>query len=159
MTFCFKQIIPPKEWVPRKEKFDIEKCDLKINDPIEQVVNGNRGIYNCINVHKKAISVKEFYKKATSPKYKTPQMTDLEDVERKYWKNLTFVAPIYGADVPGSITDKDCKVQSLLKRPQNRMKHTSIFKKAISIISIKNFNMILSLRFGTFKSLDRFWTG
>ena len=124
MTFCFKQIIPPKEWVPRKEKFDIEKCDLKINDPIEQVVNGNRGIYNCINVHKKAISVKEFYKKATSPKYKTPQMTDLEDVERKYWKNLTFVAPIYGADVPGSITDKDCKVQSLLKRPQNRMKHT-----------------------------------
>ena len=119
LNSCFKQIIPPKEWVPRKEKFDIEKCDLKINDPIEQVVNGNRGIYNCINVHKKAISVKDFYKKATSPKYKTPQMTDLEDVERKYWKNLTFVAPIYGADVPGSITDKDCKVQSFLKGSQN----------------------------------------
>ena len=56
------------------------------------------------------MSVRDFYKKATSSKYKTPQMTDLEDVERKYWKNITFVAPIYGADVPGSVTDKDCTV-------------------------------------------------
>ena len=39
-------------------------------------------------------------------------MTDLEDVERKYWKNITFVPPIYGADVPGSITDKDCTVRN-----------------------------------------------
>ena len=97
--------------MPRREKFDVEKCDIKINDPVEQVVNGNRGIYNCINMRKKQISVKEFYNKATSPKYRTPQMTDLEDVERKYWKNITFVAPLYGADVPGSITDKDCTVR------------------------------------------------
>ena len=65
-------------------------------------------------MRKKSISAKDFYKKATSAKYKTPQMTDLEDVERKYWKNITFVAPIYGADVPGSITDKDCKVRCIL---------------------------------------------
>ena len=61
----YQQIIPPKEWVPRKEPFDIEKCDLKINDPIEQVVNGNRGIYNCINMRKKSISARDFQKKAT----------------------------------------------------------------------------------------------
>lgn len=97
--------------MPRKEKFDIEKCEIKISDPIEQVVNGNRGIYNCINMRKKSMTAKEFYKKATSAKYKTPQMTDIEDVERKYWKNITFVAPIYGADVPGYITDRDCKVR------------------------------------------------
>jgi len=90
---------------------DIDSLDVKIADPIEQVVNGNRGIYTCINMRKKPMSVRDFYKKATSPKYKTPpQMTDLEDVERKYWKNITFVPPIYGADVPGSITDKDCTV-------------------------------------------------
>ena len=65
-------------------------------------------------MRKKSISAKDFYKKATSAKYKTPQMTDLEDVERKYWKNITFVAPIYGADVPGSITDKDCKVRCIV---------------------------------------------
>ena len=63
-------------------------------------------------MRKKSISARDFQKKATSPKYKTPQMTDLEDVERKYWKNITFVPPIYGADVPGSITDKDCTVRN-----------------------------------------------
>lgn len=33
---------------------------------------------------------------------------DYEDLERKYWKNLTFVAPIYGADINGSIYDEVC---------------------------------------------------
>ena len=27
---------------------------------------------------------------------------------RKYWKNITFVAPLYGADLKGSITDPSC---------------------------------------------------
>ena len=42
--------------------------------------------------------------------YATPKHFDFEDLERKYWKNITYVAPIYGADVCGSITDKDCNV-------------------------------------------------
>ena len=50
---------------------------------------------------------------ANSPQYKTPGFVDYEDLERKYWKNLTFVAPVYGADVPGSITDPDCKVKNV----------------------------------------------
>lgn len=36
----------------------------------------------------------------------TPRHKDFDDLERKYWKNLTFVSPIYGADVSGSIYDE-----------------------------------------------------
>ena len=40
-------------------------------------------------------------------RYRTPKHTDFDDLERRYWKNITFVNPIYGADVSGSITDRD----------------------------------------------------
>ena len=103
------QIIPPKEWVPRKEGYDLEKLfpSLRIPDPIQQVVTGNRGLFQSINVRKKAMSLKSFYKAATSERYRAPRFVDYEDLERKYWKNITFVNPIYGADVAGSITDSD----------------------------------------------------
>lgn len=34
-------------------------------------------------------------------------------MERKYWKNITYIAPIYGADVSGSLTDEDCDVWNI----------------------------------------------
>ncbi|XP_003392033.1 PREDICTED: lysine-specific demethylase 4D-like, partial [Amphimedon queenslandica] len=37
--------------------------------------------------------------------YKTPKAKDNEELERKYWKNVTFNQPIYGADIPGSLYD------------------------------------------------------
>lgn len=39
-------------------------------------------------------------------RYCTPRYLNYEDLERKYWKNLTFVSPIYGADVSGSLYDE-----------------------------------------------------
>jgi jumonji domain-containing protein 2 len=111
------QIIPPKEWKPRKAGYNLEDImHIKIPDPISQVINGNRGIFQSINVRKKATSLRDFYKMANSPQYKTPGFVDYEDLERKYWKNLTFVAPVYGADVPGSITDPDCEVRKYFAR-------------------------------------------
>lgn len=41
-----------------------------------------------------------------SNRYCTPRYLNYEDLERKYWKNLTFVSPIYGADVSGSLYDE-----------------------------------------------------
>lgn len=38
-------------------------------------------------------------------RYCTPRHQDFDDLERKYWKNLTFVSPIYGADISGSLYD------------------------------------------------------
>ena len=102
------KIIPPKEWRPRKGGYDIgELSSMRIPDPIEQVVNGNRGLFQSYNVRRRSMSVGEFHKMASSERYRAPRFSDYEDLERKYWKNVTFVSPIYGADVAGSVTDDD----------------------------------------------------
>uniref|UniRef100_A0A8D2QPX5 [histone H3]-trimethyl-L-lysine(9) demethylase n=1 Tax=Zosterops lateralis melanops TaxID=1220523 RepID=A0A8D2QPX5_ZOSLA len=98
------KVIPPKEWKPRKHYDDIE--DLVIPAPIQQMVTGQSGLFTQYNIQKKPMTVKEFKKLANSDKYRTPRYVDYEDLERKYWKNLTFVAPIYGADINGSIYDE-----------------------------------------------------
>ncbi|XP_074713372.1 lysine-specific demethylase 4C isoform X12 [Strix uralensis] len=98
------KVIPPKEWKPRKHYNDIE--DLVIPAPIQQMVTGQSGLFTQYNVQKKPMTVKEFKQLANSDKYRTPRYIDYEDLERKYWKNLTFVAPIYGADINGSIYDE-----------------------------------------------------
>ncbi|XP_014731098.1 PREDICTED: lysine-specific demethylase 4C isoform X2 [Sturnus vulgaris] len=98
------KVIPPKEWKPRKHYDDIE--DLVIPAPIQQMVTGQSGLFTQYNIQKKPMTVKEFKQLANSDKYRTPRYIDYEDLERKYWKNLTFVAPIYGADINGSIYDE-----------------------------------------------------
>jgi len=47
-------------------------------------------------------------------RYCTPRHQDFEDLERKYWKNLTFVSPIYGADISGSLYDAVSEIAPLL---------------------------------------------
>lgn len=37
----------------------------------------------------------------------TPYHMDYEDLERKYWKNITFNPALYGADVSGTLYDSD----------------------------------------------------
>ncbi|KAF4802955.1 lysine-specific demethylase 4C-like protein [Turdus rufiventris] len=98
------QVIPPKEWKPRKHYDDID--DLVIPAPIQQMVTGQSGLFIQYSIQKKPMTVKEFKQLANSDKYRTPRYVDYEDLERKYWKNLTFVAPIYGADINGSIYDE-----------------------------------------------------
>jgi hypothetical protein len=46
-------------------------------------------------------------------RYKTPPYTDYEDLERKFWKNITFIAPLYGADLCGSLTDPSVDVWNI----------------------------------------------
>ncbi|XP_075803330.1 lysine-specific demethylase 4C isoform X2 [Microtus pennsylvanicus] len=98
------KVIPPKEWKPRQCYDDID--NLLIPAPIQQMVTGQSGLFTQYNIQKKAMTVKEFRQLANSSKYCTPRYLDYEDLERKYWKNLTFVAPIYGADINGSIYDE-----------------------------------------------------
>ncbi|GFX30025.1 probable lysine-specific demethylase 4B [Trichonephila clavipes] len=99
------KIIPPDGWTPRKNGYD--NIDLIIPAPIIQDVTGSQGLYQQINIQRKAMTVKEFKVLANNKKYSTPAHFDYEDLERKYWKNITFNAPIYGADVSGSLYDKN----------------------------------------------------
>ncbi|XP_021712626.1 uncharacterized protein LOC5570369 isoform X1 [Aedes aegypti] len=109
----FLQIIPPPEWKPRKKGYDLDGLNLTIPAPICQVVAGKQGLYQQINIQKGSLTVKQFAELANTERYATPKHFDFEDLERKYWKNITYVAPIYGADVCGSITDDDCNIWNI----------------------------------------------
>ncbi|XP_055592126.1 uncharacterized protein LOC129743913 [Uranotaenia lowii] len=107
------KIIPPPEWKPRKGGYDLDGLNLTIPSPICQVVAGKQGLYQQINIQKNSLTVKQFAELANTERYATPKHFDFEDLERKYWKNITYVAPIYGADVCGSITDEDCNIWNI----------------------------------------------
>ncbi|KAM4551873.1 lysine-specific demethylase 4A isoform 2-T2 [Odontesthes bonariensis] len=101
------KIVPPKEWRPRRSYDDID--DLVIPAPIQQVVTGQSGLFTQYNIQKRAMTVREFRKIANSDKFCSPHYDDFEELERKYWKNVTFNPPIYGADVNGTLYDTDVK--------------------------------------------------
>uniref|UniRef100_A0A667Y9W4 [histone H3]-trimethyl-L-lysine(9) demethylase n=1 Tax=Myripristis murdjan TaxID=586833 RepID=A0A667Y9W4_9TELE len=101
------KIVPPKEWKPRRSYDDID--DLVIPAPIQQVVTGQSGLFTQYNIQKKPMTVREFRKIANSDKFCSPHYDDFEELERKYWKNVTFNPPIYGADVNGSLYDPEVK--------------------------------------------------
>ncbi|KAA0722383.1 Lysine-specific demethylase 4C [Triplophysa tibetana] len=98
------KVIPPKGWKPRQNYEDID--DFVIQAPIQQMVAGQSGLFTQYNIQKKPLTVKEFRRLANSDMYCTPRYLNYEDLERKYWKNLTFVSPIYGADVSGTLYDE-----------------------------------------------------
>ncbi|XP_072297968.1 lysine-specific demethylase 4A isoform X4 [Eucyclogobius newberryi] len=101
------KIVPPKEWKPRTSYENID--ELMIPAPIQQVVTGQSGLFTQYNIQKKAMTLREFRKMANSEKFCCPNYDDFEDLERKYWKNVTFNPPIYGADVNGSLYDPNVK--------------------------------------------------
>ncbi|KAF0307664.1 putative lysine-specific demethylase 4B [Amphibalanus amphitrite] len=80
---------------------------------VAKVVTGRLGAYSQVNVLRSRLSVTEFRALADGRHYRAPPHDDFADLERRYWKNVTYVSPIYGADVCGSLTDPDCDVWSI----------------------------------------------
>lgn len=104
------KIIPPPEWKPCKAGYDMDRIgEMEIPAPISQVVQGKQGVYQLFNILKKPMKVRDFRRMAESPKYATPVHFDYEELDRKYWRNIAYTPPIYGADVSGSLTDPDVK--------------------------------------------------
>ncbi|XP_047669378.1 lysine-specific demethylase 4A isoform X2 [Tachysurus fulvidraco] len=99
------KVVPPKDWKPRHTYDDID--DLVIPAPIQQVVSGQSGLFTQYNIQKKPMTVREFRKIANTERFCTPRHVDFDELERKYWKNLTFNPPLYGADVNGTLYDPD----------------------------------------------------
>ncbi|XP_051567316.1 lysine-specific demethylase 4A isoform X2 [Myxocyprinus asiaticus] len=99
------KVVPPKDWKPRRTYDDID--DLVISTPIQQVVTGQSGLFTQYNIQKKPMTVREFRKTANTDKFCNPRYADFDELERKFWKNLTFNPPLYGADVSGTLYDPD----------------------------------------------------
>jgi len=107
------KVIPPKEWHAARSYNPYDIGEMVIEAPVGQIVNGQQGLFQQYNVQKKPMKVKDFKELAESQKYKGPEDSDLENIERKYWKNITFNAPIYGADMPGSLYDRSVKIWNI----------------------------------------------
>ncbi|MEQ2182313.1 Lysine-specific demethylase 4A [Goodea atripinnis] len=99
------KIIPPKGWRPTNTYDDIN--DLLIPAPVQQVVTGQSGLFTQYNIQKKPMTVFEFQKTSNLDKFCSPRNVDFDELERKFWKNLTFNPPLYGADVSGTLFDSD----------------------------------------------------
>uniref|UniRef100_A0A3Q3BLU6 JmjN domain-containing protein n=1 Tax=Kryptolebias marmoratus TaxID=37003 RepID=A0A3Q3BLU6_KRYMA len=104
------KIIPPEGWKPRKTYDDMD--DLVIPAPIQQVVTGQSGLFTQYNIQKKPMTVQEFRKTSNLDKFCSPIYVDFDELERKFWKNLTFNPPLYGADVSGTLYDPVSGLQS-----------------------------------------------
>lgn len=138
------KVIPPREWVPRRRGYD--NVDLTIPCPVTQEVEGREGVYQIYNIeprNKKGMGVKEFAKKANSAEYVTPFHTDFDDLERKYWKNITFNPAIYGADISGSLYDLD--------QPYWNINNLGTILDCISDVKIEGVNTAY-LYFGMWKT-------
>ncbi|KAH8290239.1 hypothetical protein KR054_001237 [Drosophila jambulina] len=108
------KIQPPAEWVARKDGYDIDNINMTIPAPISQVVTGAHGLYQQINIQqRRQMTLRQFMEKANSELYQTPRHFDYEDLERKYWKNITYISPLYAADVKGTLSDEDLDVWNI----------------------------------------------
>ncbi|XP_023809821.1 lysine-specific demethylase 4A isoform X3 [Oryzias latipes] len=99
------KVIPPKGWKPRRTYDDVD--DLLIPAPIQQVVTGQSGLFTQYNIQKKPMLVHEFQKTSNLDKFCSPRFVDFNELEKKFWKNLTFNPPLYGADISGTLFDPD----------------------------------------------------
>lgn len=53
------------------------------------------------------LTVGEFKEMCETPEFRTPKHFDYDELERIYWKHITYGAPLYGADVSGTVSDPD----------------------------------------------------
>lgn len=97
----------PPGYVPRKIGYNLDSIKIKVTQPIEQFISGNNGVYELTGIGKRWVNLQTFQKWTTSACYRTPNHVDYEHLERIYWGTITGTAPIYGADVEGTLTDPD----------------------------------------------------
>jgi hypothetical protein len=78
--------------------------------PIRQHATGRAGLYRTLLVEGKKMPLDEFREMAREPLNAPPKDASPEELERHFWRNVTLNPPLYGADVPGSLFDVQCKV-------------------------------------------------
>jgi len=77
-------------------------------------------------------------------RYRPPANRGFEDLERKFWSNITINQPIYGADISGTVTDADQHVWNI--------GHLGTILDCISDVRIEGVNTAY-LYFGMWKAM------
>ncbi|XP_051682884.2 lysine-specific demethylase 4D-like [Oryctolagus cuniculus] len=99
------KVIPPKEWRARQSYDDMD--DILIARPLQQKAYGGAGVFTQFHRKRRAMTLRQYRQLATSTKYQTPAHLTFEELEQKYWKTRVYDAPIYGADISGSLFDEN----------------------------------------------------
>jgi len=112
------KIVPPKEWIPRKEGYNPNDIDIQIQYPVQQNLSrgSERGAFRALAASYPSIPVRDYVKLATKEKFLPPPHNSYEELEQLYWEQQyddTREAPIYGADTCDSITDAEQKVWNI----------------------------------------------
>lgn len=102
------KIIPPREWIPRKNGYDIDNLSITIPKPVSQAITGQRGFYQQMHIEEKELTIQQYRHIANRDQYRTPEHVDFHDLEHKYWECITDTVSIYGMDVDGSLFDVNC---------------------------------------------------
>jgi len=112
------KIVPPKEWIPRKEGYNPNDIDVQIQYPVQQNLSrgSERGAFRALAASYPPIPVRDYVKLATKEKFLPPPHNSYEELEELYWEQQyddSRESPIYGADTCDSITDADQKVWNI----------------------------------------------
>jgi [histone H3]-trimethyl-L-lysine9/36 demethylase len=94
------RIIPPREWKPQKNKY----TDFHVARPIKQHATGRRGVFRTFLVEGKPLSVEKDFAPVAKALANQPQDSDdPSNIEREFWKKVTYSPPTYCADVMGTL--------------------------------------------------------
>lgn len=100
------KIIPPKGWLDKV--YDLEKIDITVEYPVQQVVSGRAGVFGVALFELKAMKIKDFL---AYDQRNPPRTSDPEQRTRKFWRSLgvpgEWETPIYGADQIGTLFKED----------------------------------------------------
>lgn len=102
------KIIPPPEWKPRKNGYDIANMSIDIPKPILQVVTGDQGFYQQMSIQEKKLTVQQYRDLTNQAQYRTPTHANYEELENIFWREITNAVSIYGTDIDCSLFDEDC---------------------------------------------------
>lgn len=103
------KLIPPRGWY--KRSYDV--CELKVPKitPIKQVVAGRSGAFHVTAFERYSMSLENFREHAS--KY-SERHTSPADKEREFWRSMgRQQAPLYGADLEGSLFDSSVSSSGL----------------------------------------------
>ena len=94
------KVVAPLSW---RNQIHLENLDdLRITKPVQQLVTGAQGIYRVMQIEKRAMTVGAFRSLANKQKL-VEEDAPYDIIERKYWKTIASISPMYGADMSGSL--------------------------------------------------------
>nr|XP_058144999.1 lysine-specific demethylase 4D-like [Dasypus novemcinctus] len=95
------KVVPPGGWRARQTYAGLG--DLVIPAPLQQLASGRAGVLTQFHRRRRPMTVREYRRLADSEQHRPPPHRDVDELERQYWRTRAHAAPVYAADVSGSL--------------------------------------------------------